>query len=282
MNLTPRDTGIVLGAFTFCVIVAAGGYIVVKTRPPVESSAVASVPSDDDASAEARRILDEEALVYSISESGIFNPLVAEATGGLEGGGFTPIAVTTTRVVDVTPATRGGGQDGGPAAGGGPGYAEMSGGGMGGPMGVPKAIDVAITGIVLGRKTVRALVEENSSGESEWVDVPGAAYGYRVRYVTLRGAVLEKDGRTYVLLLGANKKPRASGDYGVPGSGSGPPGGAPSPEDMQKMMETQVQYEGRRPRGGGPPGGWGGGPGYGPPPGAMKMRAPGAGGRRGR
>lgn len=146
--------------------------------------------------------------------------------------------------------------------------------GFGGAMGTPKAIDVAITGIVLGRKTVRALVESNSSGESEWVDVPGTAYGYSVRYVTLRGAVLEKDGRTYVLLLGANKKPRGSEDYAVPGGSEGSGQGGPSPQEMQQMAD-QGQYEGRRWRGA-PPGGMGG-PGFGGP-GGMKMGGPGMGG----
>ncbi len=271
MNLSPRDTGVILGAFTFCVIVAAGGWILVKSRPSEEPAAAVDVEAEDDAATQARRILDEEALVYSISESGIFDPLVAEQTGVVGGSGFTPVSVTTTRVVDVTPQANGGGGSGGSASGGGGGMGPGAmGGGYGEVMGTPKAIDVAITGIVLGRKTTRALVESNASGESEWVDVPGDAYGYTVRYVTLKGAVLEKDGRTYVLLLGANKKPGASDDYTVPGGSEGSSQGGPSPEEMEKMMESRGQYESRRWRGG-PPGGMGG-------PGGMKMGPPGMGG----
>ncbi len=96
------------------------------------------------------------------------------------------------------------------------------------------AIDVAITGIVLGRNTARALVFNNAEEEGKWIDVPGEAYGYQVEYVTMKGAVVSKDGRTYVLLLGANRKDTQ--DYSVPGAGGGeapqtpPPGQTPGPD----------------------------------------------------
>jgi len=235
VKVTRRDM-IVLACFTAVVVIGTVGLVWIRSRPTGDTSLLARAAEAPEARGEAlaSEILDES-RIYSITQSGLFTPLAVErsvdAAGQARG-----VSVETKQVYDVTPKpTEGSSKSPGPAGPAGPG---MSGPGPMGPGSFAKlvAIDVAITGIVIGGKTVRALVESNSEGRAEWVDVPGDAFGYHVRYVTLRGAVLEKGDRSYVLLLGANMK-RKDTDYKVAGAeGGAPPGaGAPGPADMEAM-----------------------------------------------
>jgi hypothetical protein len=258
MKMSKQD-GIVLACFGLAVVILAGGWIWWQSRPSGDTSTPAKARAAEAEEQVVSELLDQS-RIYAIESSGLFNPLVAEqgvggraATASRDTTPVSAVDVKTEKTVEVTAAppstTRG---PTGPSGPGGPG--------IGGPPPIqqPAAIDVAITGIVVGSRVVRVLVDSNAEGRAEWVDVPGKAFGYTVRYATMKGAVLEKDDRTYVLLLGANKKPRPESDYKVAGASPGSPGApgaGPSPEDMAKMTAAgKMGGPGMR-----PPGGYGGG-----------------------
>jgi hypothetical protein len=79
---------------------------------------------------------------------------------------------------------------------------------------------VSITGVAGSGGAVKVLVENDRTGESRWVAPGGRAFGYSVDYVTPRGGVVSKDGRSQVLELGQNKKaeqpPPAAAKSGSP------------------------------------------------------------------
>ncbi len=294
MKISNRDAGIILGAFAGIVLLGVLGYLWHSSRVPSgsASTSVSGAPEAEDVDSAVEGILAEwtDSRVAQVAASGLFLPLSGESGVRTIEGSLTPVSVETRAVVDVTetaPRPQPGGSSG--RGGVGPPVSPPGGGsvpgGEGSGTGVvaapAAAIEVAITGVIVGGKTARVLVESNPLGQAQWVDVPGEAFGYRVRYATVRGAVLEKDGRTYVLVLGANKKARGGDDYKVPGAGgSGPSGampgqmqgpqGGPDPEAMMRMngMRNGGRWGGRGGgfRGGGPPGGGppGGGPGGGP------------------
>jgi len=261
MKVTRRDM-IVLACFTAVVVIGTVGMVWIRSRPMGETSLLARAGQAQQAQGEelASEILDES-RIYSITQSGLFTPLAVEqAAGGANAGQARGVSVETKQVYEVVPKpSTGPSKHPGPPGPVGPGADGP------GPMGPgsfakPTAIDVAITGVVIGGKTVRALVESNTQGRAEWVDVPGEAFGYRVKYVTLKGAVLEKGDRSYVLLLGANLK-RKDVDYKVAGAEGAPPpgGGGPSPEEMAKMGAKMAEYSGPSVKYGGGRGGRGGG-----------------------
>jgi hypothetical protein len=274
MKLSNRDAAAALGVFVLVVLCAVGIYVWSTTRVPKSSSMAGANGTGRevfDVASAVNDILSEQ-QVAEIAGTGLFAPLSGESGTRAEGP-LTAYSVETKAVVDVTdrgkptpansgsgvqppsnpPPTPGGGGESGPPNQVAP------------PPTPAAAIDVAITGVIVGGKAIRVLVESNSLSQSQWVDVPGEAFGYQVKYATVRGAVLEKDKRTYVLVLGANKKTSPKSDYGVQGAqGPQPPGGPQPPQMMEggpgpeQMKAMQMQrWEGRRGRGGrgGPPGG---------------------------
>lgn len=66
----------------------------------------------------------------------------------------------------------------------------------------PLAPDIHIAGIVGSGRELRVLVVDNVTGARQWTRAGESAFGYRVSYVTTRGAVFERGGNTYVLALG--------------------------------------------------------------------------------
>lgn len=283
MKLSNRDAAAALGVFVLVVLCAVGIYVWSTTRVPTSSALAGTNGSGRevfDVAAAVGDILSEQ-QVAEIAGTGLFLPLGSESGERVEGP-LTAYSVETRAVVDVTdrekPTPPKPDVDARP-----PTTPPPTGDGtllppaqVAPPPTPPAAIDVAITGVIVGGKTVRVLVESNSLTQSQWVDVPGEAFGYQVKYATVRGAVLEKGERTYVLVLGANKKPRAGGDYPVQGAETPQPGGpqppqmmegGPTPEQM-KAMQSQ-RWQGRR---NGGRGGRGGGPG-GPPGGGATMKA---------
>lgn len=268
----------ILGGFLVVVALAAGGYIWYTTRPPSGAAASPALTAASDTTLQEEEILAldrvstllDEQRIDAIVRSGVFEEPSVEGDFEMLPGSLTGVAVETERVVEVERPSAGAP---GPSGEGEP--VEL---GPRGPTIIKRelaAIDVAVTGIVLGAKTAKALVFSNEEDEGRWIDVPGEAFGYQVQYITMKGAVLEKDGRTYVLLLGANKK--ETGDYGVSGAESGrsgperggeeqgevvttkmggpPPPGEMTPEMQAKMemMRAKARASGRV-RGGGPPG----------------------------
>lgn len=279
MKLNRRDTTILV-VFMAVVVVGCGAMIWLKTKPPTVTDTKPIVRSRESDIEYANRIYDES-RIYAITGSGIFTPLVTEPTAPAGGEAFAGIPVETRSVIEVTPEPQ---SESSPEAAPMPSMGpEM----MPAPVGVPAAIDVAVTGVVIGGKTMRALIYDNRSGTSQWTDVPGKAFNYDVRYVTLRGAVLEKDGRTYVLLLGANKKATKRSDYAVPGAAPAP--AMPKMPDMSKFQAPGMGGPGMGPPqwgqwGGGRSGRWGGQGMMGPPGGfgGPGMMGPGPGRTRSR
>lgn len=275
MKMTRRDAGI-LGGFLAVVLLAVGGYVWHTTRVPgpSESSAASEPREVFDIASAAGQVLEASRQVDEIASSGLFLPFGAES-GSLDWGAYEAVPVRTLATVESTPRKPSGGDGGGtkpsnPTTPQGPTVPS----GPSGPVGpsgpgqfAPAAIDVAITAVIVGGKTARALVESNSLGQSQWTDVPGEAFGYRIRYATVKGAVLEKDGRTYVLILGANRKARAGGDdYKVAGAAPETP---PQPQmgGPGEVKAMEAPQPGRWQRyGGGGRGGFGGGP-----PGGARM-----------
>lgn len=272
MKVSKQEAAI-LGTFLAVVVVAAGGYIWYTTRPPSGAQLTQTANADLALQEEEIRALDTVSALLdgqridAIVRSGVFDGLPVEGSVDVLPTSYTPIPVETKRVVEVQDGESAGAESEGPGALIGPN----------GPTVITRkltAIDVAITGIVLGRNTARALVFNNAEEEGKWIDVPGEAYGYQVEYVTMKGAVVSKDGRTYVLLLGANRKDTQ--DYSVPGAGGGgapqtpPPGQTPGPDGPPQTGPEARGF------GGPPPGAWGG-----PPPGFRGGPPGGFGGGRG-
>lgn len=273
MKVTKQEQ-LLLGAFLGVVVVVTGGYIWYTTRPRTGMQSTRAVVDDVTLQDEEIRALDtvsallDERRINSIVRSGIFDRPGGEAVSTALPATHTGIPVETTRVVEVQEEAPGAGESEPNQAGSIPS----------GPRVITrtlKAIDIAITGVVLGGKTVRALVYNNAAEEGKWIDVPGEAYGYQIEYVTMKGAVVSKEGRTYVLLLGANRKDTP--EYPVAGtqSESTPQGPTPNASPGAGQMAPGPGPGGGAP----PPGAWAGPPGgfRGVPPGGF-----GGGGGRGR
>lgn len=280
MKFTKRDAAI-LGVFVVVVALLCAGYIWNATRPVSSGGATLATSLSpqseglEKSEVEAVNALLDESRIEAITTSGLYDPLIVRGglvsgSAALQGPAATGVQVETTRVYEVSPPQSDRGM---PEQGTNPDLGAGLGAGPEGPQTVVKklaAIDVAITGVVLGGKTARALVWSNPEETSKWIDVPGEAFGYQVRYVTIKGAILEKEGRMYVLLLGANKKKTA--DYRVAGAESGrsgpeaapqpPPqqadGGSSQPSEMRGRMDAARFRYGmgggrfRGPRGGPP------------------------------
>lgn len=274
MKVTKQEQ-LLLGAFLGVVVVVTGGYIWYTTRPRTGMQSTRAVVDDVTVQDEEIRALDtvsallDERRINSIVRSGIFDRPGGEAASTALPATHTGIPVETTRVVEVQEEAPGAGESEPNQAGSIPS----------GPRVITrtlKAIDIAITGVVLGGKTARALVYNNAAEEGKWIDVPGEAYGYQIEYVTMKGAVVSKEGRTYVLLLGANRKDTA--EYPVAGtqSESTPQGSAPTGAPSGGGPQAPGPQPGAW---GPPPGAWAGPPGgfRGGPPGGF-----GGGGGRGR
>ncbi len=92
---------------------------------------------------------------------------------------------------------------------------------------------LSVTGVGGSGRDRRVLVEDTATGRSEWVRPGGRAFGYQVDYATDRGAVVSKQGRSYVLELGANK-PR---ETGAKAEGTG--GSAPQEADAAHAAEEK-------------------------------------------
>jgi len=149
---------------------------------------------------------------------------------------FKPLFAPTTprgTVARVTPAglppqgaplTFEPGQPTPPAAPAGPGAPTADGGpaARGASLGENSACDLGVTGIVRDQSGFRILIRHNPTGKSQWAGVGEVIFGYRVELITLRGALVVKDGRYFVLPIGENVKGAeaaaqpAAGDSGKP------------------------------------------------------------------
>jgi hypothetical protein len=65
--------------------------------------------------------------------------------------------------------------------------------------------NVYITAIVGRDGVLTVLIVDKSTGATRWAQVGDVVFGYTVRYVTLRGAVLERGGRQWVLAIGEGR-----------------------------------------------------------------------------
>ncbi|HQK93637.1 MAG TPA: hypothetical protein PLD23_09030 [Armatimonadota bacterium] len=94
--------------------------------------------------------------------------------------------------------------------------------GHGGSLGQNSSCDLGITGIVRNPSGFRVLVRHNPTGKSQWAGVGEVVFGYRIELITLRGALVVRDGRYFVLPIGENVKGTeaaaqpAAGDNGKP------------------------------------------------------------------
>ncbi|MBD3175284.1 MAG: hypothetical protein GF320_08885 [Armatimonadia bacterium] len=70
---------------------------------------------------------------------------------------------------------------------------------------VVEPLQVYVAAVVGSGSRMRVLVVHRESGQRRWVAVGETAFGYRVDMATLKGAVLSKDGREYVVELGEGR-----------------------------------------------------------------------------
>ncbi len=226
MKVSGRDAVFVLGAFLLVVVAGAWWLIARRSAPPPDSD-LAPVEEEVALSSEEVRPSGGLALgdpVRTIPESGVFDPLTFEAL--IDGADATPwpvasrdepVAVRTIRAVEVEHA----GGDSMNAGGSAPSPNPYGEAGARSP--APGAPDIAVIAVGLSARSARVLVEKAGSDDAtRWVDVPGQAFGYTVRYATLKGAVIEKDDRTWVLLLGEGRRADGASGEGADAE-SGPP-----------------------------------------------------------
>jgi len=131
---------------------------------------------------------------------------------------------------------------------GGPVGGSPAGGGLVPPEEPPGSLgetapNVYITAIVGRDGVLRALITDKTTGASRWAQVGDVVFGYTVRYVTLRGAVLERNGHQWVLAIGEGRPTEATA--------SASPGAAATPEAVEggpapvAEPTTQERFYGR-------------------------------------
>jgi len=76
--------------------------------------------------------------------------------------------------------------------------------GAGGPSG-GGVVTVYIAALAGRGESLSALMVQRDTGNTRWVPVGGSAFGYTLDYATLKGVVLSRDGRQYVLELGEGR-----------------------------------------------------------------------------
>ncbi len=205
MKATKRDIAI-LGAFLLVVVVGAGSVIVKQVSP---SGHAASVESEDVILARTGPppIPDTEIVPASgldVASGEIADPL-AFASDGASGGPF--FAVRGGGTSDGGGGESGGGSSVEPAGGpsGPPSGMAPRGGGRGSVAGGTSGggtVTVYIAALTTSGDRVSALIVRMDTGARRWVDQGGSAFGYTLDYANLKGAVLEANGRYYVLELG--------------------------------------------------------------------------------
>jgi len=184
-------------------------------------------------------VLPPERDLEGIMARGLFDPLVTP-------GGTARAVVSSEAPTDsvpfgpppVIPA-----MPPGPAAAGSNDAGQAAGEGEG-ALGDIAACTIGVTGVVHDDAGFRLLIRHNPDGRTQWIGIGEQAFGYTIEFVTLRGAVVSKDGRYYVLPIGANvsggSKPDASGAEGAePGKeGGAEESGANATDDDTRFHGT--------------------------------------------
>ncbi len=113
-----------------------------------------------------------------------------------------------------------------------------------------RAINVYLAAIAGSGENLSVLVVNKDTGDRMWVGVGESAFGYRVTYLTMKGGVLERGGRSYVLELGQGAVERERATSGA-GEQAAPEEAAPAEEgpktDEQRLIGT---WKGSEPGGG--------------------------------
>ncbi len=233
MNDSQRNVAI-LAAFSVCLIAASAAFVHRQLNPPRETDdletllAVRSDPRNL-APIEAPKL---EAPAQAILDRDLFGPLVEVPESeepesepepmAYRGGGYdypspAPWALPPAAYGALPPAEPGA-WSGTPL----PPQPDLSsppkpptdfGGAAPKPEAKKPGMSLTVTGVGGSGADRRVLVEDTETGRSEWVRPGGRAFGYEVDYATDRGAVVSRQGRSYVLELGANKpaeKPAAA------------------------------------------------------------------------
>jgi len=189
------------------------------------------------AAASPRPELVSERDVGTIVGRGLFSPLVRPESLSARGNAewvqpdMEGIPVT---FLDQGPGTPTPTQPGGPDGPQGPGD-------TGRPrLGEASSCQLAITGVVSDINGYRLLVRHIPSGQSRWVDVGEEAFGYKIEAITLRGALVSKEGRYYVLPLGQN----AAKTEAAPAQTGAPNGAGESQNHAGESSEGDARFYG--------------------------------------
>jgi hypothetical protein len=114
-------------------------------------------------------------------------------------------------------------------------------------LGETSACALAVMGIVRDEDGFRILVKHNPTSETEWAVAGEIVFGYKVQLVTLKGALVEKDGRYFVLPIGENiaadtdeSDTPGTGDGESPESGDGEGGDKDEPSGSAGPSEKML------------------------------------------
>jgi len=203
-RLTKRDAAI-LGVFL--VVVAAVCVVAVKRQ--VSSAASDSgdtvVLASADVGAETGTALTPtsglQQIFGAIADPQAFRKGAVQAGGAGSRGGVT----LGPRSTAASAGSHASGGASAPTGSGGPSGSFRGPSGSGGPGSASGVITVYIAALAGRGEDLSALMVQRDTGNTRWVPVGGSAFGYTLDYATLKGVVLSRDGRQYVLELGEGR-----------------------------------------------------------------------------